>query len=115
MSKPSDDELREVAEEIVAVIDNDSLSSELLHSALLRVANHALTRVRDETQAEVERLREDKERLDWLEAHPDYVLDCNSEIWCCYPETTAPDNYQGETARAAIDTARAIAEREPKP
>ena len=49
---------------------------------------------------------EDTARLDWLEAHPGYILDEQCGIWCCYPEATeAPDNYQGDTARAAIDAA----------
>lgn len=55
----------------------------------------------------------DGRRLDWLDAHPNHMIECIAEIWTCLPETDSPDNYQGLTVREAIDAAiKMEAERE---
>ena len=62
----------------------------------------------DTIEAEVEALREDKARLDWLEATGFGVHRTAPNRWL-----TQADSVNGETVRAAIDAARS-AEREEK-
>lgn len=60
----------------------------------------------DHLSGELERLRADRERLDWLDKKDRWVLDVSCGIWSCREwDSLRPDEFQGTTARQAIDAA----------